>query len=185
MLISNDDQVGLLSFNQSDNVVQTIFDKQWLLTVSLGVGLLSASDILSNSCQTLLLLLLGFRAVLVQQFEQVCSSVLVQSIAELSNGWWDLETLVKDNTLTLETNVFGPFNESGQITGRLNVLTDCERAGALLEAGILWCLAGGLGLAVRVGSWLLCSFSGLGLCEEKGKKVSSLPHISKKVIGGH
>lgn len=42
---------------------------------------------------------------------------------ELRDGRRHLETLAKDNFLTLETNVFGPLDEAGQVGLGTNVLT--------------------------------------------------------------
>ena len=50
------------------------------------------------------------------------TSVLVKSFGELVDGGGNLQTLTKDSLLTLETNVFGPFDETGNITFRLDIL---------------------------------------------------------------
>ena len=41
---------------------------------------------------------------------------------ELSNGGWDLETLVQDDFLPLEADVFGPFDETGEVSLRSDIL---------------------------------------------------------------
>ena len=43
-------------------------------------------------------------------------------MGELSNSGGNLETLVEDNLLALKANVFGPLDEAGKITSRLDVL---------------------------------------------------------------
>ena len=50
--------------------------------------------LLSSSNQTGLLLLLRLGAVLIQQVEQLHSTILDQCVRELGNGGWDHETLV-------------------------------------------------------------------------------------------
>lgn len=63
------------------------------------------------------------REVLVQELEQLCSGVLVQSVRELGDGRRDLETLAEDDLLALKADIFGPLHEAGEILLRLNVLT--------------------------------------------------------------
>ena len=47
----------------------------------------------------------------------------VQSGGKLVDGSWHLETLQQDGLLSLQANILWPFDESGQIAFRLNVLT--------------------------------------------------------------
>ena len=93
-----------------------------MLGAHLASCLLLLSGGLSLSLETSLLLLLGLRAVLVQELEQLGGSVLVESVGELSNGRGNLETLVQDDLLALKADVFRPFDEAGQVGGRLDVL---------------------------------------------------------------
>ena len=72
--------------------------------------------------ETGFLLLRGFGTILVKKFEQLCSRVLVKSMGELSNGGWDLETLVEDDFLALEPNIFWPLDETSQVCLGPNVL---------------------------------------------------------------
>jgi len=59
----------------------------------------------------------------------------------LSNGGWDFKSGKKDSFLSLESNVFWPFDKSSQISGWLNVVTKSEiswsffkkRVGSLLD----------------------------------------------------
>ena len=78
---------------------------------------------LGGSFKTSLLLLLGLGAVLVKELEQLGSSVLVESVGELSDGRGDLETLVEDNLLALKANIFGPLDEASQVGLGLDILT--------------------------------------------------------------
>jgi hypothetical protein len=50
------------------------------------------------------------------------SGVLVQGLGELVDSRGDLETLLQDSLLALETDVLGPLDEAGQVTLGLDVL---------------------------------------------------------------
>ncbi len=64
----------------------------------------------------------------------------------------------EDSLLSLDTDVLGPLDESGQISGWLDVTTDAEVLGGLLEEGRL----GVLSLAGANHDFLaLCSFLNL------------------------
>lgn len=96
-------------------MVQTVLGEDGLLGV-LGGSLVTLLDsVLSLGSESGLLLLLGFGLVLVEELEQLGSSVLVQSVGELGNCWGDLESLVQDDLLSLESDVCGPLDESGQV----------------------------------------------------------------------
>jgi hypothetical protein len=43
-------------------------------------------------------------------------------VRELGNGGGNLQTLVEDNLLALETNIFGPFDKASEVTLVLNIL---------------------------------------------------------------
>ena len=73
--------------------------------------------------ETGLLLLRRLGSVFVKKFEQLGSRVLVKSMGKLGNGGWDLETLVEDDFLALETNVFRPLDEASQVRLRTDVLS--------------------------------------------------------------
>lgn len=86
-IISNDDERRLLCLDERDAVVETVFDEMRLL-LRLLLFLLRGS--LSSSSETGFLLLLGLRAVLVKQLEELRRSVLVESVGELRNRRRDL-----------------------------------------------------------------------------------------------
>lgn len=124
---SDDNERSLLSLNKGNAVVQAVLDEEGLLAVSLGVGLLALGNVLGDSIETGLLLLLGLGAVLVKQLEEVGGGVLVKGVGELSNRRGNLQALVKDNLLPLEADVLGPLDEAGQVAGGLDVLAyNCE-----------------------------------------------------------
>jgi hypothetical protein len=93
------------------------------MSANLQVGVLIGNSISSGSLETGLLLLCRLGTVFVEKFEQLSSRVLVKSMGELSNGGWDLETLVEDDFLALETNIFRPLDEASQVCLGTNVLT--------------------------------------------------------------
>jgi len=118
-IVRNDDEGSLLRLDEGNNVVQAVLDEQGLLGV---LDLLALSSLGSSSGETGLLLLLGLGAVLVEELEEMGGSVLVESVAELGDGRGNLEALVQDDLLALEADVFGPLDEAGEVTDRLDVL---------------------------------------------------------------
>ena len=80
----------------------------------------------SSGLKTSLLLLDSLRSVLVQELEQLSSSVLVQSMRKLGNCWWDLETFVQDDLLALKPNVFGPFHKTCKVSRGLDILSNAK-----------------------------------------------------------
>lgn len=86
------------------------------------LGLLALSSILGSSVKTGLLLLLGLRAVLVKELEELGSGILVQSVGELGNGGRNLQALGEDDLLALKADVFGPLDETGEVGLVLDVL---------------------------------------------------------------
>ncbi len=56
-------------------------------------------------------------------------------MGELVNGWWNLESHHEDGLLSLNADVLGPLDESGEVAYGLDVTTDAEVLGALLEEG--------------------------------------------------
>ena len=119
-IISDDDEVGLLVLDEGDDVVESRLDEEGLLGL---VRLLSVGEVGSLGLEANLLLLLRLSLVLVQETEELSGSVLVEDVGELSDRGRSLETLVEDNLLTLKTNVLGPLNEAGEVSGRANRLT--------------------------------------------------------------
>lgn len=55
--------------------------------------------------------------------------VLINGVGELMDCWWDLKTLEEDSLLSLDTDVLGPLDESGQISDGLDITTDTEVLG--------------------------------------------------------
>lgn len=199
----NDNKTGLLGLNEGDTVVETVLHKKRLLAIGLGVSLLAVGNILGGSSETGLLLLLGLGSVLVEQFEQVCGRVLVKGVSELRNRRGNLQALVQNNLLSLQTNIFGPLDESSKVSGRLNVLacggikvmsvvgllclddcvllTDTEVSGLLFEERVLGSLVASFSLGVGSSGGLLgrSGLSGFGL------KKKNTTNSKRKCSGGH
>lgn len=118
--MGDDDQLGFLLLNQLSDGVCTGLQEVWLLLrgdfLSLGLGL-------SNLLQSLFLGQWRLWAVFLQQLKQLHGSLFVQRLAELVNWWWNLQTLLEYSLLPLDTDVFGPSHETGEITLGLNILT--------------------------------------------------------------
>jgi hypothetical protein len=119
-IVGNNNELGLLGFNKGGDVVNTVLDDNGL--VSLGDLLLLGLGS-SSSTETITLLGLVLRSVLVHQLEELSGSVLIQNVGELVESWGNLQTLVKDLLLTLKLNVVGPLDETRDITLGLDVLT--------------------------------------------------------------
>ena len=64
-------------------------------------------------------------------------TVAVSNVLELSNRRGDLQTKVEDLLLALKTDVRGPPNHATKVTLGLDVLTDAEVLGTLLEKRVL------------------------------------------------
>jgi len=155
-VIGNDDEVGLLGLNQGDTVVETHLDKEGLLVILAGSGLLAVvgSDGLCLLIETCLLLLPRLRAVLVEEAEELGRRVLVEGVAELGKRRGDLQALVEDNLLPLQLDVLGPLDKAGKVTGRLDVLANAEVLGGLLEERVGGLLRRGLLAERSVGNLL-------------------------------
>lgn len=121
-IVSNDDQLSFLLFNQFRHGVGAGLQCVWSL---FRLDILALGLSFGNFLQTLLLSQCGLWTIFLQQFEQLYGGLLVQSLAELVDWWWNFQTLLQDSLLSLYTDVLGPSDETGQITFRLNVLT-CE-----------------------------------------------------------
>ena len=135
-VVGDEDKRSLLVLDETNNVVETVLDSVGLLAdVLLLLTLLDGGSLLE---QTLLLLSLGLRAVLVQELECLGGGVLVQNVLELSERRGNLEAHLEDLLLALKTDVLGPLHHAGDIALGLDVLTDTEVARTLLDEGILW-----------------------------------------------
>lgn len=134
-VVGDQDEGSLLVLDQANNVVETVLDVVRLLgDILLLLALGDGGGLLD---ETLLLLGLGLRAVLGEELEGLRSGVAVQGVLELGNRRGDLQTHVQNLLLALEADIFGPLDEAGQVALGLDVLTDTEVTGALLDERVL------------------------------------------------
>lgn len=134
-VVGDQDQRRLLVLDKADDVVQAVLDDVRLLAdVLLLLALLDGRGLLQ---ETLLLLRLGLRAVLVQELESLRSRVAVKHVLELGNCGRDLQAQTEDLLLALETNVLGPLHHARQVAARLDVLANAEVERALLDERVL------------------------------------------------
>jgi len=125
-VVSDHNKLGLVLLNKSSNVVKTELDVN-------GLGGLASTTGLCGLLKAKLLLLLGLWLVLSEELKKFSSLVLVNGLRELVDGGWNLEALEKNALLSLNTDVLGPFDKTGEVADWLDVTTDSEVLGGLLE----------------------------------------------------
>jgi hypothetical protein len=151
-VVGDEDEGGLLVLDEAHDVVEAILDGVGLLG---GVFLLLAlGDGGGFGLEALLLLGLGLWAVLVEQLEGLRGGVAVEGCGELGDRGGDLQAHVQDLALALEADVLGPAgawlegkgmvvgdasvpDHTGEVAWRLDILTDAEVAGPLLDERVL------------------------------------------------
>lgn len=134
-VVGNEDKRSLLVFNEADDMVQTVLDSVRLLAhILLLLALLDGGGLLQ---QTLLLLGLGLRPILVEKLESLGSGVAVEDMLELRNRGRDLEAHAEDLLLALETDILRPLHHARQVAAGLDILADAKVAGAPLEQRVL------------------------------------------------
>lgn len=130
-IMGNDNQRGLLGLDKSNSVIETILHEEGLLRFSF--FFFTVGGFLCGSGETGLLFLLGLGSVLIKQFEKLSSGILIQSMGELGNSRWDLQTTLEDNLLSLEADILRPLHESGEVGGGLDVLANTMVLGGGFE----------------------------------------------------
>ena len=132
------------NFKWNGLTFSTVFSKvKNKFTFSLKLGFLGKS---------LLLLLVVLRWVLLQKLEEDFSLISFQGSGELSDGRWNFQSGEENSFLSLEGDVFGPFDESGQVSGRLDVVTESEVSWPLFEERV-WFLFDFLDGSFSLGSF--------------------------------
>lgn len=135
-IVGDEDERSLLVLNEANNVVEAVLDSVGLLgNILLLLTLLDGGSLLE---ETLLLLGLGLRSVLVEELKGLGSSVAVEDVLELSESRGNLQAHLKDLLLSLEADILGPLDHARDISLGLDVLADAEVARSLLEERVLW-----------------------------------------------
>jgi len=134
-------------------VVETELEVDGLLSLLVLTGF-------SLRLKSKLLLLSVLGRVFGEELEKVGSLVLLESLSELVDGGGHLQSGEENSLLSLNTDVLGPLDKSGEITLGLDVTTDSEVSGALLEKGALLSL---ISLATGSNDNLLSFSNFLGL----------------------
>jgi len=106
-----------------------------ILLVFAGLGLLQESH---------LLVFFSLRRVFRKQFKKLTCLVFVNCVLELMDGGGDLESLKKNSLLTLNSDVFRPLDEPGEVSLWLDVSTDSKVASILCEQWTLHALVASL-----------------------------------------
>jgi hypothetical protein len=134
-VVGDQDERSLLVLDQTDDVVETVLDVVGLLgDVLLLLALGNGGGL---GVETLLLLGLGLRTVLVEELEGLGGGVAVQGVLELGNRGGNLQAEVEDLLLALKADVLGPLNEAAEVALGLDVLANAKVAGALLDQRVL------------------------------------------------
>jgi hypothetical protein len=135
-IVGDEDERSLLVLNQANDVVETVLDNVGLLGD--GLLLLALLDGGSLPEETLLLLGLGLRAVLVEELEGLGSGVLVKNLLELGDRRRDLQPHVEDLLLALEADILRPLHHTRKVALGLDILADTEVLGTLLDQRVLF-----------------------------------------------
>lgn len=90
-VVGNDNELSLLGLDEGNNVVETVLGEDGLLGVGSGGLVTLLLSLLGLSKETSLLLLGGFRLVLVEELEELSGGVLVEGVGELGDSRRDLE----------------------------------------------------------------------------------------------
>ena len=134
-IIRDEHEGRLLGLDECDNVVQPVLDHIRLLADIL--LLLAIGHRCRLGMQTLLLVRLSLRSVLVEKLEHLRSRVAVECVLELGECGRDLEAHVEDLALALEAYVRWPVHHAREVALRLDVLPDAEVAWAAFDEGVL------------------------------------------------
>ncbi len=116
----NDDQLGFLLFDQSGDVVESALEE----VGSLLLDLLFVDFVLGLFLESFSLLLLVLRLVLLQKGEKSLLLVRAESVRELVDDCWDLESVEEDFSLPLKQDVLWPLNVPRQVSFLLDVVAD-------------------------------------------------------------
>lgn len=131
-IVSNNNHLGSSIFNKLGDMVQSILDVERLG----GFGLITFSG--SRFLESGLFLSSSLRAIFSEQFKEFTGLIFFDSVLELSDCWWNLQSLHKNSLLALNSNILGPLNETSEVSLGLDVSPDSKVAWVLFEQRILF-----------------------------------------------
>ena len=111
-------------------MVQTVLD---MVGLGSGVSLLTLVSGLSLLLESDLLVFGGLGGVLLEELGKGSKGVLVNGLGELTDGGRGLESQHHDSLLSLDSDVLGPSDESGEVLHGLDISSDSEVSWGLLE----------------------------------------------------
>ena len=133
-IMSDQYKLGFLLFNEGGDMVETEFDDDWFDRFSFFLVLF----VLSLLLESLDFLFSSLWLILGEEFESFMGLISVQSVGELSDLRWDLESGHQDSLLSLESDILRPFDESCEIHFVHNVSSNSVRSSLLLEEVGSW-----------------------------------------------
>ena len=122
-IVGNDNELGLTFLTEGGDVVETELKVHWLWS---NFGVLSTLLGLSLGLESGLLVLSSLWGVLGKELQKLRCLVLVDGLGELVESWWGLQSHEQDSLLSLDSDIFWPFDESGEVSLWLDISTDSE-----------------------------------------------------------
>jgi hypothetical protein len=139
-IVGNDDELGLTFFNEGSDVVETELEDS-----GLGTDVLSLVATLSGFSLRLesgLLISSSLGLISVQKFEELSRLVLLENLVEDVQRGGHLKSHHEDSLLPLDSDVLGPLDEPSEVSDGLDITTDSEVLGGLLEKWVTGLLSG-------------------------------------------
>jgi hypothetical protein len=133
-IVGDSNELGLTLLDELSDVVKTVLEDNGLITNELVLVATLAG--LGLGLESLLLLSSGLGLVSVEELEELVRLVLVEDLGEDVESGGHLESHHEDSLLSLDSDVLGPLDESGEVSSGLDVTTDTEASGGLLEESV-------------------------------------------------
>lgn len=133
-IVGDGDELGLTLLDELSDVVKTVLEDNGLVTDELALVATLAG--LSLGLESLLLLSSGLGLVPVEELEELVGLVLLEHLGEDVEGRGHLQSHHEHSLLSLDSDVLGPLDESGEVSSGLDVTTDAEVSGRLLEKSV-------------------------------------------------
>jgi len=133
-VVGDQDELGLLSLDQVDYLVDTAGQGGW--SWGWGVGL-ALDSCLSAGHQSSLFVGFALTSVFGGELKNLGGVLLVNGLVELVDAWWHLQSLLENDSLSLELDVLWPSHESSQVFLWLEILANAKVLGSLLEEWVV------------------------------------------------